>query len=644
MTKYTLCYIPAWVPVLAYVFLIKPKPLLCNNHATGDTGPSTNDVDHSEDASETSVPGAGDDVSSNFLPEQQLPLLQGRHDVIGSGNNIPSSSESSWEGTWANGDFFYEEGDGDLEDEAGDQDGLDDGIGQPLPLDELEYGQGGDGAGEGDTPPIDQIHHDLGGTSMEGGFERIRFNTKARRSRYYPYRSGAHLGLWIFVHQCQISREAVDVLLTILTMKYGGQAFNVQDLEGFTAEHFYARTRECLPLLEIKERNVESTQEGATHAKVYDTPLNLLIDRECRLACSTDVSRTHPGGKVVSPQEVSDNQLASAHVNCIPVKKKNDVVSTNMHGKLARGTPFSGIDGILAQCNNRKVYINDICMCNIEGDDVLCRILEMYWDENQSRVLVSARRFRTVGEVRDIDPPGNITDIIRVWEDASVDVGVTLAVTDVLDLAEIYTREEVVQGLHNADRWAEGPRNRTWGPFMGEGFVQASSRRKRRNAGADPSCNFQVSQTPWSREGTKEYPLFSLRNAGFHLNRKNLPFFSAPIVFYNDAFNVTGMGVQKSVGRGYFGWLWRDPAVQRKRRETHVGIIAAPGACYEGEIGFQCDIISKLQKGCLAHVRLPRTDGGNHLVKVGEVDPLSFCFITWVFVFCRQRPVCMRPA
>lgn len=182
---------------------------------------------------------------------------------------------------------------------------------------------------------------------MEGGAQNLRYNTKARGSTFYSFRKLTHQLLWMFVHKFQISREAADGLVSTFQIKHEDQGFDVKDLEGFKGEHFYSRMRECLPLLEINEREVASTQEGRTTAKVFDTPLNLLIDRECRLLCSTDVSRKYPGGRIITNQEAEANDLASDHITSLPIKPKGHRCSSNMNGKLARNSPFFGIDGVM---------------------------------------------------------------------------------------------------------------------------------------------------------------------------------------------------------------------------------------------------------------------------------------------------------
>ncbi|CAN0322388.1 unnamed protein product, partial [Ectocarpus sp. 13 AM-2016] len=190
-------------------------------------------------------------------------------------------------------------------------------------------------------------------------------------------------------------------------------------------------------------------------------------------------------------------------------------------------------------------------------------------------------------------------------EDCTVGGELLLEVADVLGLAEIYTEDEMDADKHDD----------MWDRFLGEGFVVQAGK-KRQRAGDDPVQQFEVTHAPWCKEGTPENPLFVLRREGFHLNNENLAFFSAPVTFYNDAFNCFGMGNKHSVGGGYFGWPWRTQAVQRLKRQTHVGTLASTGACCQGEIGLQCEILGLLQRGCLGECMLTEDDGTTYLQEV----------------------------
>ncbi|CAB1108696.1 unnamed protein product [Ectocarpus sp. CCAP 1310/34] len=155
----------------------------------------------------------------------------------------------------------------------------------------------------------------------------------------------------------------------------------------------------------------------------------------------------------------------------------------------------------------------------------------------------------------------------------------------------------------------QGVRCTSWDRFWGEGFV-VQARARRRRSEEDSTQKYEVTHAPWCKEGTSEDPLFVLRREGFHLNNDNLVVFSAPVVCYNDAFNCFGMG---------------NKAVQRLRRQTHVGTLASTGASCQGEIGLQCEILGLLQRACLGECML-RDDGAiskHELCQVSCLEMLS---------------------
>lgn len=56
--------------------------------------------------------------------------------------------------------------------------------------------------------------------------------------------------------------------------------------------------------------------------------------------------------------------------------------------------------------------------------------------------------------------------------------------------------------------------------------------------------------------------------------------------------------------------------MQRRRKELRVGTVASPGACREGDMELQCRVMGRLQRGCIAEVRLPTENGGSNLHEV----------------------------
>lgn len=179
--------------------------------------------------------GGGMTNASESLPATEV---SGEHSPprMSRNDSLSSSSETSSEGGWANRgctiDAADDEGD-DLPEEFSE----DVGDGQPA----RPHPKAADGGDEDESkgiPWIHELHHQLEGETLEGGAQNLRFNTKARGSNYYPFRTLTLQLLWMFVHKFQISRETLRGLVAILQITHEDKGFDVKDLEGFNAEHF----------------------------------------------------------------------------------------------------------------------------------------------------------------------------------------------------------------------------------------------------------------------------------------------------------------------------------------------------------------------------------------------------------------------
>lgn len=376
--------------------------------------------------------------------------------------------------------------------------------------------------------------------TVEGGPENLRHNTKATGSPFYPFATKEQQLIYVWQHVHHISQKALGGLLEILLMEYEGERFDVRGLAGVNPEHFNSRMRPYLPLLQLLERDVPSAHDGKTSAVVYDLPVNLLLDRVMQLQSETALSETYPGGKLLRGDEAAQNSLTSDHVNCVPTRSEGNVRNSNHNGTLVRSTPFYGIDGIRARICGRKVYVHDCCICDVEGVASLCRILELFYDAERREVAVTVRLFRLAAEVRDVGEEERRGPLVRSWEDCTPGNELELKAADVLGLAEVYTPHEFAAGQHSGDGGQVGL-SFPWERFVGEGFVKKAGKKRRQQGDAVPKP-FKVSESPWSKEGTAEKPLFGLRCEGVHLNDMNLPFFSAPMAYFNDAFNAFGLG------------------------------------------------------------------------------------------------------
>jgi len=329
----------------------------------------------------------------------------------------------------------------------------------------------------------------------------------------------------------------LDGLLAILRTRHNNQGFEVDEIRGVTAKHFYSRRRSHHPLLEVVETMVP-TKEG-THVPSYSIPINLLLARKMQSPSFIEMCVQNPGGKVLSEEEAEQNRLGSHHLFAVPTEPLGNALSTNMHGALARTSAYFGVDGLLgARTGGRKVFINDVGMFTIAGKTLPCRLLKIFWDMAVGALLVGVRQFRSRVEVRDVEGPDRCHGLVRVWEEEGPKSEVILHNSTLEGPCEIYTRGEVSRDEHIKEPWVGGTRWADFHAYIGEGFVVKRPKRMRdEDSGQQPPA-FVVSNNRWWHEGSRGSPLFGIRYEGFRENFKNLVFVSTPLVVFNDAFNA----------------------------------------------------------------------------------------------------------
>lgn len=514
-----------------------------------------------------------------------------------------------------------------------------------------DVGDGGDGGGgrasePGNNPPrLEDLHRGVytaeEASLMEGGAAHLRYNSKAANSVYYPFRTMSQLMFMKFVTDHQLPRTVVSGLLAMMRFEgpEPGEIFSIGDLEGVQAEHFVARTRECMPLFEVYKRKVRCSPTTIAAAgpestsDVYDVPVNLILARDLQSRTSMKTFMDNPGGKRLSRDEAISSNLRSEHLFSGPEKRPGTKRRGNMNGKCARNTPHHGFDGVKG-LDGRTVYVHDLAIVDIGNGDIKpCRILELFWDADKNVLAATVRRLRSVEEIYKNDgvtylQPGgsNGRKFLRLWEQQGANSEFDVKAIAIKDLLEIYTMGDAAN-QHHTEGWIEGSRSLLQPhACVGEGFVvektKGSRRRggnKRNAPGGDSSKNalvYKPSSFPWMVEGTQDEPLFSIRKEGFFHNLGSKPFLSAPYVVFTDGFNAHGMGNKKSIGGTYVGWAWNSQTVQRRRDEIHITTLASPGASSEGEMDLLCRVAGALQKGCLASVQVQLPGGEWQLVEV----------------------------
>lgn len=388
---------------------------------------------------------------------------------------------------------------------------------------------------------LEGLHVGLGGKTLEGGATYCSFNTKAKDSPWYPYENLSVMLLFLFVHKYQVSEAMLHGLLAILRTRHNDEGFQIDDLRGVTAKHFYSRRRAHHPLLEVVETMVPTKEGGAT-VPSYTIPVNLLLARQMQSPSFIDMCREKPGGKVLSGEEAEQNRLSCHHLFAVPTEPEGNALSTNLHGALARSSPYFGFDGVLGRrSGGRKIFVNDVAMFTIGDRALPCRLLQIFWDEVREALLVSVRRFRSMTEVRGVEGPERYDGLARVWEEEGSKSVLVLHISSLEGACEIYTRREVSRSEHRKDPWTGGVRWEDWDAYVGEGFVVKRPKRMRDEDDGRQPPPFVVSKTRWWREGSKDSPLFGIRYDGFRENSRNLVFASLPLIIYNDGFNAFSM-------------------------------------------------------------------------------------------------------
>ena len=390
------------------------------------------------------------------------------------------------------------------------------------------------------------------GRRMEGG-DDVRVNAKARGSIFYPFPSLTVLLLFVFTHTHRMSRQALDDLFFILRYSC---TYDVEEPESESegddsstcrefrfdpvdvpdsGEHFLSRTRRFLPLLDVFEDTVPSTEGGDATAKVYSFPLPVILDRLLRSPHAMEQLQTHATGRILRGDEARQNFVAADHVFPIPTRLDNDRKECNLNGDIARSCALYTADGVMGS-SGKKLFPGDVCSFHgsLGGDDHLCRILELYFDDKENEMRVTLRRFRTGQEVY-----GDRTDrdyhsgLPCVWEEVGGNSRFTAKPESLGDMFYVFTPDEASRFLQESDGDACATR-----VVVGAGFCE-----RRRPAGLQQRqlSAFVPKRGGWSSTGAPRKHLVNIRGEGFHMNDQNLPYASMPMVCYYDKYNATDM-------------------------------------------------------------------------------------------------------
>ncbi|CAB1105017.1 unnamed protein product [Ectocarpus sp. CCAP 1310/34] len=233
-----------------------------------DTDPESPDDGEQGNEDFPDMPSGND---ATELPPEEPPLLPYRpllerlDELAVDGRCDPGVSDDDDEpvgpdGGWANYQQWHGDGVGTDSDDSRDEPDLKDSNDPPdTTAGNREWGE---------SKRLDEVHIGLGGKVMEGGARLCAFNTKAKRSPYFPYENLSVLLFYQLVHKYQVSEVMLTGLLAILRTRHNGKGFDVDDIRHITAKHFYGRRRAHHPLLDVVETFVPSSKDNGTSVPV----------------------------------------------------------------------------------------------------------------------------------------------------------------------------------------------------------------------------------------------------------------------------------------------------------------------------------------------------------------------------------------
>lgn len=320
---------------------------------------------------------------------------------------------------------------------------------------------------EDDDPALWNLHKELGGRTMEDDAGNIRVNTKAIKSRYYPFPSLAQLLIFAWAFKHQVSAAALDELLVTMAFVDGesgdgtgeGQGFEATDLPKHGC-HFVSRMRKCLPMLEVIARSVPCKGARAEEtAEVFDVPIYLILNRLLRSSTRVAEMENIEGGAVFRGDSTRAHGNLCDHVFSGSERGLHEQRSCQMNGRLARRSPYS-YDGLAAQ-SGREVYVNDVVVCEIEQRRRPCRVMGLFWDKESCELCVDVRPLHAARAVLGDKSDEDRLQLVRLWEEVGSGSESVLPVSSLMDLLKIYTSQEAGDGKHN-EEWLDGPRPDAW--------------------------------------------------------------------------------------------------------------------------------------------------------------------------------------
>lgn len=340
-----------------------------------------------------------------------------------------------------------------------------------------------------------------------------------------------------------------------------GNCFEPQEVPK-NLKRFFAGHRLFMPMLEVICRDVRQNPgaRGKT-AKVYDVPLNLIVDRLLQSRGAMKSMRQNLSGEVLP----GGHGVRSEHYVGVPTRPASNLRRSLAHGEFACNTPLYGLDGIKS-VDREQVYVGDIAMCRVPACNDAppaqwpCRLIGLYFDEDvaaadlsrSTAVMVRLRRFRTLSEVIGSAAPAESTphQLQRIWEEseAGADITVVVRPEEVLGLCRVLPEDAIAGVGNDLGDWKWSNLRAGW-TFAGAGFVTRRAQPTHRGGG------FRIIDKRWKTQGSGDGRFVDVRADGVFHNEQGVPFIQFPFHLFNDRFACYGIGGSSQVPHRFGSWI-----------------------------------------------------------------------------------------
>ena len=295
-------------------------------------------------------------------------------------------------------------------------------------------------------------------------------------------------------------------------------------------------TRKFLPLLDLFEDEVPSSAGSGATSKVFLFPLPSILDRILRSPKTMAQLEQNAAGHILRGQEALDSCVAESHVFLVHTRGVGDRKECNTNDDLARGCGLYTMDGVKGS-SSEKLFPGDVLTCvgvgGKESEDVLCRVLELFFDEDANAVRLTLRRLRKDKELSDVSSYGtSYRGLDCVWEEVGEDSRLTVTPQRLGALCTVLTPQEAD---NEPAKDLDGRGRRT--VFVGISFCE-----KRPGGSAGQQQSMVETHRPWRiKSGAPGEQFVDMRVPRMNHNDDNLPYASMPMVWYFDKFNAMGM-------------------------------------------------------------------------------------------------------